>query len=62
MNRDTDTTLESLKQLDQRQDQLLKELEELNLRIEKVLSLYQTSRGSASQAPVPKPSENKRAA
>jgi hypothetical protein len=38
---------QSLKQLDAKQDQLLKELEDLNTRIENVLALYQSSRSGS---------------
>ncbi|MBX3423702.1 MAG: hypothetical protein KF752_19265 [Pirellulaceae bacterium] len=42
--------LELLKSLDLRQEQVLSELDDLNLRIEKVIELYQAARGTGSSA------------
>jgi hypothetical protein len=50
MHTDTKNALESLKILDHKQDQLLKDLDELNLRIEQVISFYQAKRGGAAAA------------
>lgn len=52
MHETHNATSEFLRALDQRQEQVLKDLEELNQRVEKVLEMYQQSRHGKSTQPV----------
>jgi hypothetical protein len=51
MHETHNATSEFLRALDQRQEQVLKDLEELNQRVEKVLEMYHLSRQGKSTLP-----------